>query len=374
MIGDLQRISKTPILEPRPETSWESVQVMNPGAIRLGGVSYFVYRASGDDGLARWGLFTSEDGSKVDSRSDAPVFVPTEPYELPSARIREKMRYEKGGCEDPRFLGVLDGRIYVSYAANGGPSGLGGSDTQLALASIDKEAFVSLAKSNAPTSEWTNAWKKEGLAFPGYDKDAIVLPERVAGKWALIHRPYPDIRITFADELKIPWEGPPGEFLLKADHVGCDKIGVGSQALKTEFGWLLICHGKEDVDRGDEECARVGRGGVLYSHGYFLFTLVLDLTDPRNVLHISPSILEPELEWEEYGWVNHVVFCCGAVPQDKDSGASLDEEDVIHVPYGAADRVIGMARARVGDLIPEKVRAEARKRVIQGMFFEGQPE
>jgi predicted GH43/DUF377 family glycosyl hydrolase len=53
-------------------------------------------------------------------------------------------------------------------------------------------------------------------------------------------------------------------------------------------------------------------------------------------------------------WVDNVVFTCGAVPaEDKEV---LDEDDEILVYYGAADTVLCVASAKVGDLIPEEIR------------------
>ncbi len=350
----LSRILKNPILKPIENHEWESKLVFNCGAYRKG-LTYIIYRAIGKkDMLSRWGLATSKDGINIDNRLDNPIFIPTEEYELPTDEIYKKLPYEKGGCEDPHMLGVFNDRLYVSYTGNSGNRNVGG-ESQLAFASIALDEFISLADKCAGTEEWTRAWNKEGLAFKGYNKDGVLIPEKINNKYVLIHRPYPDMRITYADELKFPWTGGVGDVLLKAKDIGskgCDKIGAGAQVIKTKYGWLIICHGKEIVDRGGKKDS-LAKSGVLQNHKYFLFTMLLDLKDPSKKLYVSPPILEPEEEYEKYGWVNHVVFTCGAVPRYKDSNKVLDKSDKLIVYYGGADNVICVAGAKISELIPK---------------------
>ena len=116
------------------------------------------------------------------------------------------------------------------------------------------------------------------------------------------------------------------------------KIGGGAPPIKTKYGWLLITH------------------GVDYLRVYRLGVSLLDLIDPTVVIYRSPNaILEPTERYEkgESGreWVPNVVFTCGAVPKE-DKKEMLDAEDELLVYYGAADSAIGVATARVGDLIP----------------------
>jgi len=55
-----------------------------------------------------------------------------------------------------------------------------------------------------------------------------------------------------------------------------------------------------------------------------------------------------------------VVFTCGAVPSvDKEV---LEDNDEILVYYGAADTAVGVATAKVSELIPEEIR-RGRNRV-----------
>lgn len=377
----ISRISETPIIEPVEKHPWESKLTFNPGAIRINGITYIIYRAIGGDMLSRWGLAISKDGINIDKRFDKPIFVPSEKYELPEKEIFDRLPYETGGCEDPHVLGIFDSKILMSYTANSGSPEIGGGESQLAFASINVDDFVSLASEDyISTEEWTKLWKNEityptewmkkwkkhGLGFTGYDKDGILLPGKVNGKYVLIHRPYPDIHITYADKLEFPWTGGKGGVLLTAGELSkicgtkIDKIGGGAQAIKTKYGWLLICHGKEIPEKEEvPEDYKYKRNHKPHPpHKYFLFTMLLDLENPEKVLDISPSIFMPEKEWEKYGWVNNVVFAAATVPRYKDSDEILEENDKILIYYGAADKVTGVAGASIKDLIPEEIRKD----------------
>ncbi|MBC8511878.1 MAG: glycosidase, partial [Dehalococcoidia bacterium] len=120
------------------------------------------------------------------------------------------------------------------------------------------------------------------------------------------------------------------------------KIGAGAQPIKTKYGWLLITH------------------GVDYAHTYRLGVMLLDIADPAILLYRSPNpVLEPTESYEigEAGkcWVPNVVFTCGAVPRG-DNEQILDADDELLVYYGASDTVIGVATAKIADLVPRAFR------------------
>jgi predicted GH43/DUF377 family glycosyl hydrolase len=310
---NLVRYPGNPLLEPIEEHPWESKYVLNPGALRFGDKVYLFYRAVGHDGISHIGLAIT-DGYKVLERLPEPIFSPSTPE-------------ERMGCEDPRLV-VVEDKIVMLYTA------YDGNLAQIAAASITLEDFL---------SGNYRAWKREGLAFKNiWDKDAILFPERIGGKYIVYHRIEPSIWVTYSREIKFPIKekhaiilGPrPGRMW---DSL---KIGSGAQPLKTRHGWLLIYH------------------GVDYNYVYSLGVLLVDLQDPQRVIYRSPNpVLQPEEDYEiglSGAWVPNVVFTCGAVG-DKDK-AILDDDDLVMVYYGAADTSIGVATATVADLIPEEYR------------------
>ncbi len=311
--GTLKRYEGNPVLKPIKTHDWESRYVLNPGALRINGKVYLVYRAFGDDKISRLGLAVSEDGFNFNERLEKPIFKPANSH-------------EEKGCEDARLTRVGE-RIFMLYTA------YNGTVAQIGMTSISVQDFLNY--------KW-QGWRRHGMVFPGFiDKDGMLFPEKFDGKYAMLHRVDPHIWITFSPHLRCPWPRKEHKILAGANYGMLwdgRKIGGGAQPLKTKYGWLLITHGVDHL--------RVYRLGVL----------LLDLADPTVVLYRSPNaVLEPEEAYEEgepgRDWVPNVVFTCGAVPRENNKPI-LDIEDEIFVYYGAADSVIGVATAKVGDLIP----------------------
>ena len=311
------RFPGNPVLRPISGHPWESRYVLNTGAVRLNGRVYIVYRAFGDDEISRLGMASSEDGFKFTERIEEPIFEPKTPSEVK-------------GCEDPR-LTLIDGRVYMVYTA------YNGTVAQIASASISTDDFIN--------HRWRR-WHRHGLVFPGFtDKDGALFPEQFNGKYAMLHRVDPHIWITFSSHLRCPW--PRKEHsILAGSRTGMVwdalKIGGGAQPIKTEYGWLLIYH------------------GVDFDHVYRLGVMLVDLVDPTTLIYRSPNyVLEPTERFEvgerDDSWVPNVVFTCGAVPMEEGKGI-LGAHDEVLVYYGAADSVIGVATARIEDLIPEEFR------------------
>lgn len=286
----LKRFIKNPILKPKRENDWESKLVFNPGAIYDKGLFHLIYRAVGEDDISRIGYAVSMDGYEF-FRLDKPVFTP-------------RGVAESKGCEDPRIVSI-DGKLYMTYTAY----------------SI-KGVRVSLAS----TQNFIQ-WERFGVVLPDMEnKDAVLFPERINGKYVMLHRPmepprsiwiaYSDDLIHWSDFKKVmtPLEG-------RWDSVG---IGSASPPVKTEKGWLLIYHGI------DEESV------------YRLGVALLDLNDPSQVIGRHPDpVLQPEEDYELRGEVREVVFGCGI----------CEVEEKYFIYYGAADRVICGATAEKRDLL-----------------------
>jgi len=332
--GVMHRFEGNPILEPVPEHPWESKLVYNPAAIRLHGITYIVYRALGHDHVSRLGLAWSKDGQHISGRLPHPIFVPETDYELAGQAVRDSREREKGGCEDPR-LTLIGDRVYMTYSAYG-------EVLQIALASIAQKDLIALPQT--PKSDIPNRWVRYGPVFPGtLDRNAVLFPEKINGKFVMLRRPIRgkvrDIAISHSDTLKVPWpanfevimEARPGRW-------DSERVGAGAQVLKTGHGWLLIYHG-------------VGKKRGRRS--YMLGAALLDLNDPSQVLYRSPApIFIPEQDYELYGWAPNVVFANGAVAKAKDADQMIEDDDEIIIYYGGGDRVIGVASAKLADLVP----------------------
>ena len=329
--GKLKRLSERPILEGIKEHSWESKYVLNTAAFRLKGKIYLIYRAYGDDDTSRLGLAViGPDGRTVEERLDKPIFWPVKDCEGFS-----RGPGLNGGCEDPRVT-IIGKTLYMLYTA------FDGRLAQIALASISIDDFIA--------RNW-DAWRRYGLSYPGVpDKDAVLFPEKINGKFAVYHRIDPDMWLSYLDNLECPWPKE-GNAIVMGPRPGMlwdsEKIGAGASPIKTKYGWLHIYHGVDLLDRT-----------------YRLGVALTALDDPAEVLYRSPNaILEPEIDFElgmdKGAWTPKVVFTCGAVPmEDKEI---LGDNDEILVYYGGADTAIGAAGATVGELIPEEVRERISK-------------
>jgi predicted GH43/DUF377 family glycosyl hydrolase len=332
--GSVTRFEGNPILSPIRAHSWESKMVYNPAAIRLDGITYIVYRAFGDDHISRLGLAWSRDGMHLEGRLPHPIFVPQTDYELAEISVLQTRPREKGGCEDPRLV-LIGERVYLTYSAY--------SDVlQIALASITKGDFCALP--STPAAEVMDKWTRHGPVFPGtLDRNAVLFPQKINGQYAMLRRPIRgqvrDTAISYSDTLETPW---PADFevVMKARPGMWDseRVGAGAQVLETRHGWLLIYHGV-GLKRG-RRC-------------YMLGVALLALDDPSQVLYRSAEpVFVPEQDYELYGWAPNVVFTDGAVARARDAGQVIKDDDEIMIYYGGGDRVVGVAWAKLSDLVP----------------------
>ncbi len=283
----LQRYPHNPILLPNPVHAWEALNVFNAAVVYHNGLFHMLYRAQGLDYVSHIGYAVSEDGFHW-SRLDRPVLSPREPWE---AR----------GVEDPRIT-HLDGVFYMTY------TGYSARGTRAAMA----------RSTNLIT------WERMGIILPNENnKDHTLFPEKINGRYALLHRRPPDIWLAYSDDLvhwtdhRIIMRPRPGTW----EHL---KIGAGGPPIKTPVGWLIVYH------------------AVDARHVYRLGAALLDLEDPSLVRHRSPEpILEPEETWEVKGDVPNVVFACANVVVD----------GTLYVYYGGADRVMAVATCPLDDLL-----------------------
>ncbi|MGM9764209.1 MAG: glycosidase, partial [Candidatus Cryptobacteroides sp.] len=170
------------------------------------------------------------------------------------------------------------------------------------------------------------------------DRDVILFPEKVGGKFVLLHRPkeyigaeycgveFPSIWMKFSDDL-LEWENKPSH-LLVTGRKGTweEKIGGSTPPLLTDRGWLMIYHGVSD-------------GGLSR---YCAGALLLDRDNPLKVIARTPEpILEPDMPYENEGFYTGCVFPTGNAVVD----------GTLYVYYGCADKNIGVATCRLDDLL-----------------------
>jgi beta-1,4-mannooligosaccharide/beta-1,4-mannosyl-N-acetylglucosamine phosphorylase len=166
------------------------------------------------------------------------------------------------------------------------------------------------------------------------NRNSVLFPETINGRYARFDRPMSDCEwdpsdmcLSYSDDL-IHWGDTQ---TLMEPRAGCwdsHKIGAGAVPIKTDQGWLEIYHAV------DQTC-----NGFIYRLGVML----LDLDDPSKIIARGQHpVLWPEHDYEFNGRVPNVTFACNALLQDNGT---------VRVYYGAADTCIGLAEAKLTDLL-----------------------
>ena len=297
----LRRHPHNPVLLPIPDSDWECYNVFNPGVLYHNGLFHLFYRAQGLDWVSRIGYAVSQDGVHW-NRMREPVIAPLDAV-------------ESRGVEDPRVT-TLGERFYMCYTAygeyqgEGQPIHHGGSLTPMIA-----------------VSDNLITWERMGCITRGEnDKDHVLFPRKLGGRYAALHRRWPNVWLAYSEDLvHWPEEQMAPVFRPRAETYW-DGLSVGANGvpIETEHGWLLLYH------------------GYNHSHVYRFGACLLDLNDPSQVLHRPEEpILEPQELWELRGDVRNVVF----------SNANIQIDGTVYVFYGGGDHVIGLATCALEELL-----------------------
>src|SRR3989344_7474398 len=337
---ELRKSQKNPIIEPERSAYWESKATFNPSAVYSDGKVHVIYRAIGDSDISVLGYARSDNGYLFDKNSKKIAY-----YQKGKFAVRKdavKINYISGGgwgggCEDPR-LTLLSDKVYMLYTAFDG-----WGSVRIALTSISLDDFIGRRFD----------WKEPVLISPPGEihKNWVLFPEKIKGKYAILHSISPHIMIDYfssLDELH-------GENFIHSVHQGSplwsarDKLirGVGPAPIKTRYGWLVLYHKMEKHD----------------THRYKLWAMILDLKDPAKILYNSRHpILEPDEWYENEGYKAGVVYAYGAVVKPaRPDDSSRSGGDELFVYYGGADKVSCVATANLDAFLKELVYSGASK-------------
>jgi beta-1,4-mannooligosaccharide/beta-1,4-mannosyl-N-acetylglucosamine phosphorylase len=171
-------------------------------------------------------------------------------------------------------------------------------------------------------------------AFLPYNRNGVLFPRKIRGKYAMLsrpsdtgHTPFGDIFYSESPDM-IHWGRH--RFVMKpTDGWQSTKVGAGPTPIETDEGWLMIYHG-----------VITSCNGFVYSFGAAL----LDLDEPWKVRYrTEPYLLSPQKPYEQVGDVPNVAFPCAALV-DAPTGR-------IAIYYGGADTVTCLAYAYADELI-----------------------
>lgn len=336
----LKKYEGNPILSANPANEWENLIVCNPAVIYDNGVFHMLYRAAGNDPEHHIyiGKAESSDGFHFERMSDKPVIAPTEGS------------FDAGGCEDPRVV-KFGSEYYITYAFRPYPPGQYWKNDydQVSTYKHDEYAPKCLKENVVNTalaiSKDMMNFKKIGRLTESCldDRDVILFPEKINGKFWMLHRPknyvgseygteMPAIWIKSSDDL-MTWNVE-SHLLMKGIESWEQKIGGNTPPIRTKDGWLLLYHGIDE------------------HFTYRIGAVLLDLNDPTKILYRTKNfIMEPETHEEKngvYKW--GVVFSTGATVVD----------GTLFVYYGASDQWVNVATCDLDELL-KFIKTDSRK-------------
>jgi beta-1,2-mannobiose phosphorylase / 1,2-beta-oligomannan phosphorylase len=180
-------------------------------------------------------------------------------------------------------------------------------------------------------------WRRRGLIFREQNKDVVIFPEKIAGRYVALHRPEtmfefskPSIWISYSPDL-IYWGREKSILKPRKGTWEEERLGSGPPPLKTKKGWLLIYHGVKQ--EGDVSTYSVGAA-------------LLDLKNPEKVIARTSSkmpLLVPEYDYEKKGFISNVIFPTGLV-------MDLNGKDLF-LYSGGADSVISVRKLVLKDVL-----------------------
>ncbi len=326
------------ILEPS-NLAFESKGVFNPACVKKGSYVHMFYRAWSRDSHSTVGYCRLKGPLKVVKRSKKPVIYPEASYEL--------------NIEDPRIV-FLGGKYYMTYIA------YDGRNVRIAYAiSKDLKKFrkIGIISPEITYDEAENIFracesklKERYFLFESYfkdivghdallwDKDAMLFPKKIGGKFALLHRILPDMQVIYFRKFKdLKLDYWKQYFRRLSDYVVLESeywyenrnIGGGAPPIETDRGWLIIYHAVDDMDRG-----KIYRAGAA----------LLDKKNPSKVIgHLKEPLFSPKEDYETKGNVSNVVFPTG----------TAQFGDRLYIYYGAADQRIAAASVDMDELLDE---------------------
>ncbi|MCD6586133.1 MAG: glycoside hydrolase family 130 protein [Desulfobacteraceae bacterium] len=296
----VRRYEKNPILTP-DDVPYPVATVHNAGMVKHEGRYIMLFRSHRHNGRSIIGLAESGDGYHFKVRK--------QPFLTPAIN-GIFAEYEEFGVEDLRICPMPGEGYLLTY------SGYSRHGVRIILARtydfkrLERIALISQADM----------------------RNIVIFPDKFNGRYARLDRPHSEISpwsiwISFSKDL-IYWGDSRLVMKPLAYHWDEMKIGPGATPIRTEKGWLHIYHGVFKT-----------MAGSVYRLGIALH----DLAHPEKILGVADDwILQPIDPWEISGYVNNVVFTCGAI---------AEEDGTVKIYWGGADSVMCTGTASLEELI-----------------------
>ena len=242
--------------------------------------------------LSYFTVAVSRDGIHFEIKEDS-VLLPSE-------------ELESYGIEDPRIIHI-DDYYYVIYS---GVSECG------------------ICGMLGRTKDFRSFEKLGAILHPD-NKDATLFPEKINGKYYMLHRPasaeFSRVNIWIAESDTLTEWGN-HRCIMKTRPGEWDGARIGSSGVpfKTDKGWLVVYHGSDKTNR------------------YCLGAMLLDLNEPWKVIgRTKKPFLEPMTGCEKNGFFSNVVFSCGGI----------STEESLKIYYGAADKYVCGGEINISEIM-----------------------
>lgn len=293
------RYSENPIIT--SDALENARSVLNSAAVPYGDGFIGVFRVDNLEIVSELHVGRSKDGIHWDIEPDPINFV---------CEDKETAGFTYGF--DPRVT-FLEDRYYVTWC-----NVIAGVGSTVGVAyTFDFETFYQLPN-----------------AYPLYNRNAVLFPKKIDGKFGLLNRPTSrghctDGCICYSESPDMIYWGKHRHVMNPTTGWQGVKIGAGPVPIETDEGWIMFYHGVMNF-----------ASGMMYSMG----AAILDKEQPWKVLYRTKGMLMgPEEIYERAGDCGNVIFPCAALT-DSETGR-------IAIYYGAADTVVGLCFCEVNELI-----------------------
>lgn len=193
-------------------------------------------------------------------------------------------------------------------------------------------------------------WKRHGIIFGEQDKDVVIFPEKIKGKYVCFDRPEgsfsfsaPHIWVAYSKDL-VHW-GKLDALELSSQHTDFNRSGAGPPPIKTSKGWLQIFHAvTTNKPKGFwiEMKKMLGYSIEPGPDVYAVWAALLDKNEPKKILARSHvPIIAPRKKYEISFEGKKVVFPTGII----------EDSEHILLYSGAGDQYVTVKKLRLNDIL-----------------------
>ncbi|NBR16293.1 MAG: pesticidal protein Cry7Aa, partial [Crocinitomicaceae bacterium] len=199
-------VEKYGIIISPTDLEFENNATFNPGVIQDENTVHILYRATQHGNFSTIGYAKTDGPLKVIERKTEPL-------------VSREFEYETNGLEDPRIV-KIDDIYYITFTAYDGNNALGALATSRDLVHFEKHGIITpkinyrdfeallnqcnQTKLNPKYHHYYHLFVNLGISDDSErllnDKDVVLFPRKINGKFAMLHRIWPGIQIVYFND------------------------------------------------------------------------------------------------------------------------------------------------------------------------------